>query len=444
MPPRQRRTKSLPLPPPRECFVYVQMPQSMDVVTCGRYVYRPTLAGPSGAFRYGRTYLDRRNAVPLDDIELPLEDRTYISTRSDGMFGALRDASPDAWGRLVIQDAMGRTDLDEMDYLLEAPEDRAGALTFGRGQAPPPPIRSFNRVLRLTDLLQAAEVIERGSESPADTRMQQARLLLEQPGSLMGGARPKNVVEDEGSLWLAKFPSREDTWNSAVVEAGLLALAEDCGIRTPRTRVVGVGDRSVLLVRRFDRDANPAGDGGYWRHRLLSGLTLLDGDEGVIDRSGWSYLLLAAELQRRSERPGVDRLELFRRMVYNALVSNTDDHPRNHALVAPTAAWHLAPAFDITPAPTPGQHERFLAMVAGPHGRLARRVNLIAGAPQFGLSTSEAEAIVDQMTDTVRASWERALRHQGATSADIAQVAPAFLNEGFWYDIPDADIRQIR
>ena len=143
------------------------------------------------------------------------------------------------------------------------------------------------------------------------------------------------MVEDDQGLWIAKFPQRSDKWNNAPVEAAMLALARRCWIRTPETRVERLGDESVLLVRRFDRDKV---EGGYVRHRMVSALTVLDADDRVTDRSAWSYVLLADELRRWSERPAEDRTELFRRVVFNALICNLDDHPRNHALIAPGQA----------------------------------------------------------------------------------------------------------
>jgi len=392
-----------------------------------------------GRFVYGQTYRARRDALPIDEVHLPIARQTYQTTKLRGIFGALRDASPDFWGRRVIERELGRTDLTEIDYLLHSPEDRAGALSFGRGPAPPAPVRTFNRVLQLPELLEAARLLEEepGVNLPAGLKHIPA---IVHPGTSLGGARPKNVVEDEDGLWVAKFPLRDDRWNMAVVEASLLCLARRCGIQTPPTRVEKVLGRDVLLVKRFDREPLVE-DGGrrYARHRMVSALTVLDADDSPTEQRNWSYVLLADELRRWSHRDAEDRRELFRRMVFNALVSNTDDHPRNHALIAPGASWQLAPAYDLNPDPMPGTHERDLSMVCGQFGRRAQRINLISQAPRFGLAREEAHGVIDEIVAIVRAEWEAELFRHGGTAADRATIAPAFVDEGFEYEAVEAN-----
>jgi serine/threonine-protein kinase HipA len=409
------------------CYVYLQLPASLEVVTCGQFERQvlPT-GGAVGRFVYGRKYRSRRDAVPLDPVGLPLSDQVVETTRLHGMHGAIRDAAPDAWGRLVIERALGRTALDEIDYLLNGPEDRAGALSFGLGTDPPAPPRRFNPIVQLTELREVAHRIEAG-ESP-ETFPDHLKALVA-PGTSLGGARPKAVVEDGEGLWVAKFPARADRWNNAVVECAMLALARRCGIHTPPTRLEPLGDETVLLLKRYDREKSVD---GYLRHRVLSGLTILDADEQVTDRSRWSYLLLADEIQRRSERPGEDKLELFRRMVFNALISNNDDHPRNHALVARGEPWRLAPAFDLTPAPSASQ-QRELALIVGRYGRGARRDNLLSAGPRFGLNEAQAGGIIDELQNTVTDRWETEVRRESGTTQDCEAIRAAFVYDGFEY-----------
>ena len=417
------------------------MPGSTDVVTCGRYQQTRAPNGDFiGRFVYGRSYRARPDAVPLDPFTLPISDITYETTDYNGIFGALRDASPDAWGRMVIERATGRSDLWEIDYLLASPDDRAGALSFGDSATAPTSSFTANRVLHLSELVDAAERLddERGG-STSDDPVAAARLLLEHQGTTMGGARPKGVLEDDGVLWIAKFPQRSDRWNNAAVEGALLALAGRCGIRVPAARVIVVGGRPVLLVERFDRAAVIAPGThhaqAFLRHRMISACTILRADDRGTDRTRWSYLDLADELQRWSGHPADDERELFLRMAFNALVSNLDDHPRNHAVVAPTRDWRLAPAFDITPQPSPGRHERDLAMTCGNYGRRACRANLISAASRFGLNAEEAEAQIDTLRAIIARDWEREIRARAGTSADVAAVAPAIMDEGFEYAV---------
>ncbi len=412
------------------CYVYIQLPQSHEVLTCGRFVRERNAFGDViGRFVYGRRYREHPSAVPIDPLHLPLSDNTYETTRLDGVFGAIRDASPDAWGRRVIEHALGKVDVGEVEYLLNSPEDRAGALSFGLGTVPPPPLRPFNSTLQLEALLDAARQLESlHVGEPVPESLQRLQLLVE-TGTSMGGARPKNVVTDESGLWLAKFPSRGDRWNNAAVEGALLKLARQCDVRVPPYRIERVGTAPVLLVRRFDRERLSA-RAEYSKARMVSALTVLDADE-IRDRQRWSYLLLSDELQRWSARPQLDRAELFRRMVFNALVTNNDDHPRNHALIAHATEWRLSPAYDLTPSPVQA-FERDLAMVCGTAmGRRATRTNLISGCARFGLTADDAAAIIDYMRIVVAANWEGAILSHGGSRADCDAVRPAFEIPGF-------------
>ena len=307
----------------RRAYVYLQLPQSLEVVTAGFYELDVPQGVPTGSFVYNPAYLERSDAVPLDPYELPLAPRRTQTVKLKGIFGALRDASPDAWGRRIIEKHTGHADLTEIDYLLHSPEDRAGALSFGRDKVPPAPARKFNQVVQLGALLGAAEQFM-DDEAAGKPGVPEQLFELLQPGTSMGGARPKNVVEDGEGLWLAKFPDKGDKWNNARVEGAMLALAQECGMRAARHRIERVGAKDVLLVQRFDRTRTAE---GYLRHRMVSGLTALGAEDSHGERGRWSYLLLADELRRRSARPAQDLEELFRRMVFNALISNTDDHP---------------------------------------------------------------------------------------------------------------------
>lgn len=416
-----------------ECFVYVQLPGTLEVVTCGRFARERTRSGFAvGRFVYGASYRSRPDAVPLDPFHLPITPVVYETAKLDGEFGALRDAAPDSWGRRVIERITGRQDLDEVDFLLESPQDRAGALSFGRGPVPPAPVREYNRVVQLQELRRAAALLE--EDRPGEPVPEQILDLLD-PGTSLGGARPKNVAEDEQGLWVAKFPQRGDRWSNAPVEAAMLSLARRCGIQVPETRVERVGEEAVLLVKRFDRERvlTDAGGAGYLRHRMVSALTVLDAEESPTDRSDWSYVLLADELQRWSARPRQDKLELFRRVVFNALISNLDDHPRNHALIAPGRDWLLAPAYDLTPNPRQGLEERRLAMDCGRFGRIARRDNLVSEAPRFGLNPDEANAIIDEVKAIIQAHWRREVLRHGGSDHDCYVIEPAFLYPGFEY-----------
>ena len=423
-----------------ECFVYVMLPGQTEFVTAGRFALGEDRRGvPVGRFIYGRRYLERPDAVPIDPIELPLSARTYETTRLKGVFGAIRDASPDYWGRRVIEKHAGLAVLSEIDYLLQSPDDRAGALGFGLNVQPPAPLRKFNRTMDLERLQRLADLIIADEEAPeeqpgngearADRAQVEDLLLL---GTSMGGARPKAVVEDGGELWIAKFNRTDDRWNQARVEHAMLALAHECGLHVAQSRVVQVGDRDALLVKRFDR--SPA-EGSYTRARMLSALTLLRAEDTHQDRGRWSYVLLAEELRRISARPEEDAHELFKRMVFNALISNTDDHPRNHAVIAPEHEWRLSPAYDLTPTPLVSEERRDLALIIGDYGRYANVANVLSQCTRFLLSREEAARIVDDLEKKVRSRWYAVARREGVSEQDCERIARAFVYPGFRLEI---------
>lgn len=418
---------------PGECFVYITLPGETAPVTAGRFALTVDRRGvPEGRFVYGRSYLERPNALALDPVELKLAPRTYATVAMGGVFGALRDASPDHWGRRVIQRYLGKAQPGEMDYLLHSPDDRAGALGFGLHQTPPAPRRSFNQTLDLATVQRIADTLVADEHLPAAGGADEAdhdqveRLML--IGTSMGGARPKAVVEDDDGLWLAKFNRPDDAWNSARVEHAMLTLARACGLLTAQSRVVDVAGRDVLLVKRFDREKTQA---GYRRARMVSALTLLRAEDTDQARDKWSYVLLAEELRRVCSEPAAHAAELFRRMCFNALISNVDDHPRNHAVMAQAADWKLSPAYDLTPAVPVSTERRDLAMACGDAGRFANAANLLSQSPRFLLEATQARAMVNAMEAQVRGTWYATARAAGVSERDCARIAPAFAYPGF-------------
>lgn len=410
-----------------ECFVYITLPGQVSAVTAGRFELDAGNNGiPVGRFVYGRRYLQRDDAVEFDPVELRLGEREYRTTDHKGVFGVLRDAGPDYWGRLVIERHAGRPPADELGYLLESADDRAGALGFGLGVVPPAPRREYNQTLALEKLQSIAQALLDDAGKNDVTATQVAELV--RAGTSMGGARPKVVVEDDGALWLAKFNLKDDRWNMARVEHAMLRLAARCGLDVADSKVVSVGGRDVLLVRRFDRDRT---DEGYLRHRMVSALSLLRADEGYADRPRWSYLLLAEEVRRACLRAERDVQELFRRMCFNALISNNDDHPRNHALLARDRHWGLSPAYDLTPNPQVSDERRDLALTVGDFGRAATAENLLSQSARFGLRHEDAASVIDAMRTTVQVQWFATARAAGVSEADCGRIAGAFVYPGF-------------
>jgi len=417
-----------------ECYVYIVLPDETEFVTAGKFVLAVDRRDEAtvGRFVYGRSYLRRENAVSIDPVELELGRTIYESRNATGLFGAFRDAGPDYWGRLVIERHVRKAQLEELDYLLNSPDDRAGALGFGLGQEPPAPLRKFNQTVDLAKLQALADALIADEDVPADPGMEQVEELL-LIGTSMGGARPKTVVEDEHGLWIAKFNRPDDRWNSARVEHAMLKLAKECGLSTSESEVARVGNRDVLLVKRFDRAKSEL---GYRRARMLSALTILHASESPQARENWSYVLLSEKLRQISSKPKADAAELFARMTFNALISNIDDHPRNHAIIAMHDDWRLSPAYDLTPSTPISVERRDLALECGDWGRYAHAENLLSQCQRFLLGRPEAEKTIERMEHVVRERWHAIARNQGVADRDCERIATAFAYPGFRLPLP--------
>lgn len=413
----------------RQAYIYVQLPGTLDTVPAALLKVEKLPDGTFvGRFRYGDRYLERKDAIAFDPFQLPLGDTVHEFTKLRGIPGAVRDAGPDAWGRRVIEHKLERSpgDLEEIDYLLNGPQDGAGYLSFGSKQEPPSPKRRYNRTHQLADLIAAAEAIEEGKRVPVK--------ILEQlePGTSMGGARPKATIEDGNCLWLGKFPEKGDRFNLQRVEYATLELARRCRIDVCNARLQPVAGHDVLMVERFDRKYT---EGGYLRFGLASGLTLLDCDDGHVERERWSYLLLADQLRRWSEKPDADRVELFRRIVFNAAVTNNDDHPRNHAVLRTEHGWRLTPAYDLVPTPLVSLERRDLAMTIGTYGRTASIYNLLSQCERFGLTAEAARKEIENIVAIVR-GWRDHFLACGVSKKDIDYMAQAFLPECLFFEKP--------
>jgi serine/threonine-protein kinase HipA len=366
----------------------------------------------SGEFAYGRRYLEDPAAAPLNPEHLPLRDAAFVLAERrirDGgaMPLTLRDALPDSWGRKVLEIRQGKP-LSDIDALLLTNEDRIGAMVFSealpiRSEEPPVTLRS------LQELAEASRRVEHGMDIGPDMH-----LLLR--GGSLGGARPKSAFAHEGRRCIAKFASRGDDHDVEVIEAATLWLADACGIEVPPFLLQPLASGHALLVERFDR-AGPVTD--ERRFHYLSASALLD---VPYESSRGSYVELAQLLRRISRQPQKDLAELFRRMVFNLAVGNSDDHVKNHgALRGEDGRWRLAPAFDLVMqlgghtgyqelAILPGQHASSLA--------LARDA-----APHFGLTAVVAEEVIVAIGETVALHAAASVASAGGNQALVRRVA---------------------
>ena len=370
----------------------------------------------SGEFAYGRRYLQAPDAEPLNPEHLPLRNAAFVlperRIRDGGAMPlTLRDALPDSWGRKVLEIRQGRP-LSDIDALLLTNDDRIGAMVFSESlpiESGAPP----SALLSLEALAQASRRIEAGLEIGPDMH----RLLR---GGSLGGARPKAAFVHEGRRHIAKFASRGDDHDVEVIEAATLWLADACGITVPPFVLQPLAVGHALLVERFDR-AGPVDD--EQRFHYLSASALLD---VPYESSLGSYVELAQLLRRISLRPQEDLAELFRRLVFNLAVGNSDDHVKNHGALRQGQAWRLAPAFDLVMQL--GGHTGYqeLAILAGRHASslaLAREA-----APHFGLMAVEAEEIILAIGETVAVHAAASVASAGGDRALVRRVA-AFIEQ---------------
>ncbi|WP_299692145.1 type II toxin-antitoxin system HipA family toxin [Hydrocarboniphaga sp.] len=386
-------------------------------MVCGRLF----VEGERLSFIYGRSYRARAEAIPLMPERMPLAGGPFSARRDGQLPGPIADAAPDAWGRHVIEYRHQAGGFAELDYLRLSHGDRIGALHFQSSAK-----RYIPSVLApatLADLLSAADALER--EQPLPPELANA---LEH-GSSIGGARPKATLRDGRRALIAKFASATDRWAIVRAEWACLRLARRCGIPTPDAWVDTVLGKDVLLVERFDRRV--AGDAAAddhdrqpvpadtLRYQMLSALTLLDLDDTEASLASYPEL---AELLRRLAQDGVgDARQLFRRMVFNLLIGNTDDHAKNHAAFWDGRWLRLTPAYDLVPALRLGQEAR-QAMAVGREGRASTLANALSEAGRFGLLLAEAEAIVDEVETTLAQHWKTEFADCGVPQTQITQL----------------------
>jgi len=376
---------------PEAVFVWVWLPGATEPVVAGRL----DPSGPLVTFTYGQSYLEREDHIPIYLPELPL-GRGPISPLVGDIPGCIADAAPDAWGQRVILNRLtGRADADPAElgpltYLIESGSDRIGALDFQASPTEYVP-RALERAT-LDELAEAAKLVE--EEVPLSPELDQAILH----GSSVGGARPKALVDDGEARLIAKFSSTTDTFPVVKGEFVAMELARRAGIDVASVRLATAHGRDALLVERFDRP------GGGRRRAMVSALTMLGLDEAGA-RYG-SYADLADQVRARFTEPKATLREIFSRIVFNVLCSNTDDHPRNHAAFWDGEALSLTPAYDICPQLRGGGEAAQLMAIGRDGWRMSQVAGCVERASTYLLSEAEARQIVDEQIETIEGQWE--------------------------------------
>lgn len=391
-------------------------------VAAGRLWAHASRGVDTATFEYLPEYLSRGDAYELDP-RLPKVAGQQQTSARHALFGAFSDAAPDGWGRRLIRreeirnaDAERRTPraIREVDFLLDVRDDlRQGALRFrepGTGAFLAAASGGVPQLIRLPRLLNAAERLEREDESDEDLR-----LLLE-GGSSLGGARPKAHIEGrDETLGIAKFPAPAgDEWDVTRWEAVALTLAREAGVTVPAFKLEIVAGKPVLIVRRFDRSNDD-------RIGYVSAMTMLeasDGDQG-------SYVEIAEAIEEHSSSAAVDLRQLWRRIVFSRLISNTDDHLRNHGFLrTSTAGWSLSPAFDLNPNPQPGG-KRFSTAIDHARDTDDELATALEVAELFRLRREDALAVLAEVLD-VTSRWRAVAKAVGLPVGEIERMSGAF------------------
>lgn len=408
--------------PDREVEVFVQL--AGENVLAGRLWAHRRQNVESATFIYAAEYLVRKDSYPLDPA-LPLVSGQLQTPENRNIFGAFSDCSPDRWGKMLIRRRYGTSEADdntgdqsfgEADYLLGVRDDlRQGALRFRN-----PDTGEFlaNEEEGVPHLIDLPRLLDYADRAERDVANQEELDMLLKGGSSLGGARPKaHVIDRKGRIAIAKFPKSEgDDWNVTGWEAVTLSLARDAGINAASSELEEIAGRSVHIVNRFDRR-------GGLRVGYASAMTLLEATDG----EPRSYLDLVEVIEEDSDRATADLRELWRRIAFSILVSNTDDQLRNHGFLrATTGGWALSPAFDINPNPEPGP--KFLSTSIDGRSNAASIELLLGVAEFFRLDKEEAQAVLVEVSEAT-GRWQEAARRLGFDRTSINEMRYAFEHE---------------
>ena len=382
--------------------------------------------GESYSFEYDREWLKKTSLkITLDPELMPYSGRQYPFGKA--IFGLFSDSSPDRWGRVlmnkrerILAGKEGRkpAKLYDSDYLLGVyDETRLGGIRFKTEpngaflsddkETAAPPWTS------LRTLEEASRNFENDDTALSEKWLNQ----LIRPGSSLGGARPKaTVIDPKEQLWIAKFPSKNDENDSGAWEMITHDLAEICGLHVPEAKLEKFSNLgSTYLVKRFDRILNK-------RVHFASAMTLLGKTDGTSAADGTSYLDIAAFIKSYGAQPKRDLIELWKRIVFNMAVSNTDDHLRNHAFIFTENGWELSPLYDVNPIPYGDE----LSLNVDEEDNSINIDLAIEASVRFGISETDATTYAKDILTIVKENWEKRATALGLSRRLIEEMRPAF------------------
>lgn len=382
--------------------------------------------GESYSFEYDKDWLIKNKLqLNLDPELLPFVGRQFPKDKN--IFGIFADASPDRWGRVLMnkrerllaeREKRKPSKLYDSDYLLGVyDETRVGGIRFKLDpegaflsddkETAAPPWTS------LRSLEEASRNFENDEGGVTDRWLNQ----LIRPGSSLGGARPKaTVIDTKGQLWIAKFPSKNDDSDTGAWEKVVHDLAGMCGLNVPESKVEKFSKLgSTFLVKRFDRE-------GTRRIHFASAMTLLGKIDGASAADGTGYLDIAGFIKAYGANPKMDLVELWKRIVFNMAVTNTDDHLRNHAFVLTEKGWTLSPLYDVNPVPYGDE----LSLLVDDEDNSISIELAVQTASHFGIQKKEAVVYAEDILAVVRSNWEKLAKKYGLSRGQIEYMRPAF------------------
>lgn len=406
-------------------FVYDDFSTDQPVLMGSLYV-NVIKGGESYSFEYDKGWLKKTGlTLTLDPELMPYSGRQYPTGKN--IFGLFADASPDRWGRVlmnkrerILAEKEGRkpSKLYDSDYLLGVyDETRMGGIRFKVN--PEGPFLSDDKETAAPPwaTLRTLEEASRNFENDETGLTEKWLNQLIKPGSSLGGARPKaTVVDTKNQLWIAKFPSKNDENDTGAWEIVAHDLATLCGLNVPEAKLEKFSPLgSTFLIKRFDRL-------GSKRVHFASAMTLLVKKDGASAADGSSYLDIAAFIKSYGAQPKKDLIELWKRIVFNMAVTNTDDHLRNHAFILTDKGWILSPLYDVNPVPYGDE----LSLNVDEDDNSISIDLAVQTAVKFGISKSDAEAVAEDILQIVRDNWERTAAGYALTRRQIEEMRPAF------------------
>lgn len=388
----------------KEAYVWIWLPEQTKPIVAGKL----EAEGDTLSFNYGKSYLARINdtpqAISIYKPELPLKAGAISNLDGLSMPGCIRDSAPDAWGRrVIINKKLGlkgadtdTASLDELTYLLESGSDRIGALDFQ--QSPTEYVPRSAKNVSMEELMQSAERVERGV--PLTPELDQALYH----GSSIGGARPKALIEEDGTKYIAKFSATTDLYSVVKAEFIAMRLADLAGIDVAPVKMLKAANKDVLLIERFDRKlvVNQNNEKDWTRKSMVSALTLFGLDDMMARYA--SYETLAEIIRHRFNNPKDTLKELYSRLLFNILCGNTDDHARNHAAFWDGKNLSLTPAYDICPQGRAGNEAGQAMRIIG-ENNLSQFKTCLDAAHNFLLSKNQAHEIFEHQKSVIEQNW---------------------------------------